>query len=83
MNLNKGILIFPQNKTVYFLVSIPAVIFMAASLESLITAILILLAPVILAIPLSLGWKWWVGTEPEHVHYREKSQIGFRRWPPS
>ena len=61
--------------TVYFLVSIPAVIFMAASLESLITAILILLAPVILAIPLSLGWKWWVGTEPEHVHYREKVRL--------
>ena len=75
LNLNKGILIFPQNKTVYFLVSILAVIFMAASLESLITAILILLAPVILAIPLSLGWKWWVGTEPEHVHYREKVRL--------
>ena len=75
LNLNKGILIFPQNKTVYFLVSIVAVIFMAASLESLITAILILLAPVILAIPLSLGWKWWVGTEPEHVHYREKVRL--------
>jgi hypothetical protein len=61
--------------TVYFLVSIVAVIFMAASLESLVTAILILLAPVILAIPLSLGWKWWVGTEPEHVHYREKVRL--------
>ncbi len=61
--------------TVYFLVSILAVIFMAASLESLVTAILILLAPVILAIPLSLGWKWWVGTEPEHVHYREKVRL--------
>ena len=61
--------------TVYFLVSILSVIFMAASLESLITAILILLAPVILAIPLSLGWKWWVGTEPEHVHYREKVRL--------
>jgi len=75
LNLNQGILIFPQNMTVYFLVSILAVIFMAASLESLITAILILLAPVILAIPLSLGWKWWVGTEPEHVHYREKVRL--------
>lgn len=61
--------------TVHFLVSILAVIFMAASLESLISAILILLAPVILAIPLSLGWKWWVGTEPEHVHYREKVRL--------
>ena len=61
--------------TVHFLVSILAGIFMAASLESLISAILILLAPVILAIPLSLGWKWWVGTEPEHVHYREKVRL--------
>lgn len=61
--------------TVYFLVSILAVIFMAAALESLITAILILLTPVFLAIPLSLGWKWWVGTEPEHVHYREKVRL--------
>ena len=73
--LHKTILIFRQNMTVYFLVSILAVIFMAASLESLITAILILLTPVILAIPLSLGWKWWVGTEPEHVHYREKVRL--------
>ena len=48
---------------------------MAASLESLMTAILILLTPVFLAIPLSLGWKWWVGTEPEHVHYREKVRL--------
>ena len=73
--LHKTKLIFHQNMTVYFLVSILAVIFMAASLESLITAILILLTPVILAIPLSLGWKWWVGTEPEHVHYREKVRL--------
>ena len=48
---------------------------MAASYESLLTAILILLSPVFLAIPLSLGWKWWVGTEPEHVHYREKVRL--------
>jgi len=61
--------------TVYFLVSILAVIFMAASLESLVTAILVLLTPVVLAIPLSIGWKWWVGTEPEHVHYREKVRL--------
>lgn len=73
--LHKTIIIFHQNMTVYFLVSILVVIFMAASLESLITAILILLTPVILAIPLSLGWKWWVGTEPEHVHYREKVRL--------
>ena len=48
---------------------------MAASVESLLTAILILLSPVFLAIPLSLGWKWWVGTEPEHIHYREKVRL--------
>ncbi len=45
------------------------------ALESLISAILILLSPVVLAVPLSLGWKWWVGTEPEHVHYREKVRL--------
>ena len=45
---------------------------MAVDIESIVTAILILLSPLVLAIPLSLGWKWWVGTEPEHVHYREK-----------
>ena len=44
----------------------------AGDIESIVTAILILLSPLVLAIPLSLGWKWWVGTEPEHVHYREK-----------
>jgi hypothetical protein len=43
----------------------------AVDIESIVTAILILLSPLGRAIPLSLGWKWWVGTEPEHVHYRE------------
>ena len=35
-------------------------------------SILILLSPIILALPLSIGWKWWVGSEPEHEHYMEK-----------
>ena len=26
----------------------------------------------VFALPLSLGWRWWIGTEPEHEHYREK-----------
>ena len=36
------------------------------------TSTLILLSPLILAIPLSVGWGWWVGSEPEHEHYMEK-----------
>lgn len=36
------------------------------------TSTLILLSPIILALPLSVGWKWWVGSEPEHEHYMEK-----------
>ena len=36
------------------------------------TSVLILLSPVFFALPLSLGWRWWIGTEPEHEHYREK-----------
>ena len=45
---------------------------MVATSEALLTSLLILLSPVVLALPLSLGWRWWVGTEPEHEHYREK-----------
>ena len=45
---------------------------MVATSEALLTSVLILLSPVFLALPLSLGWRWWVGTEPEHEHYREK-----------
>ena len=45
---------------------------MAESLESLFTAILILLGPVILALPVSFAWRWWVGIEPEQEDYREK-----------
>jgi len=40
--------------------------------EALVASILILLSPIILALPLSIGWKWWVGSEPEHEHYMEK-----------
>jgi len=40
--------------------------------EALVTSTLILLSPLILAIPLSVGWRWWVGSEPEHEHYMEK-----------
>lgn len=58
--------------TVCFLTPLDSVLFVGASIESLISAILILLSPLVLAVPLSLGWKWWVGTEPEHAHYREK-----------
>ena len=45
---------------------------MVATPEALLTSVLILLSPLFLALPLSLGWRWWVGTEPEHEHYREK-----------
>ena len=40
--------------------------------EALVTSTLILLSPIILALPVSVGWKWWVGSEPEHEHYMEK-----------
>ena len=53
--------------TVCFLTVTTAVKCVAVDIESIVTAILILLSPLVLAIPLSLGWKWWVGTEPEHV----------------
>lgn len=45
---------------------------MAEPLESLFTAVLILLGPVILALPVSFAWRWWVGMEPEQEDYREK-----------
>ena len=41
-------------------------------MDGLATGLLILLLPVILTLPLRFGWKWWVGMEPEHEHYREK-----------
>ena len=45
---------------------------MVDTTEALVTSTLILLSPLILAIPLSVGWRWWVGSEPEHEHYMEK-----------
>ncbi len=44
----------------------------AEPVEGLATGLLILLLPVLLTLPLRFGWKWWVGMEPEHEHYREK-----------
>jgi|TARA_B110000914_G_C15472228_1_gene451222 hypothetical protein len=46
--------------------------YVVESLESLFTAVLILLGPVFLAIPVSFAWRWWVGMEPEQEGYREK-----------
>ena len=40
--------------------------------EAMLTAVLILVSPVIFALPVSFSWRWWVGIEPEHEHYREK-----------
>ena len=40
--------------------------------DAMLTAVLILVSPVILALPVSFAWRWWVGIEPEHEHYREK-----------
>lgn len=45
---------------------------MVEASEALLTSILILISPLIMAIPLSFGWRWWVGSEPEHEHYLEK-----------
>ena len=45
---------------------------MVESVETLFTAVLILLGPVILALPVSFAWRWWVGMEPEQEDYREK-----------
>ena len=48
---------------------------MTATLESTFVAVLILISPLFLAIPLSFAWKWWTGMEPEHEHYREKVRV--------
>ena len=40
--------------------------------EAMLTAVLILVSPVIFALTVSFAWRWWVGIEPEHEHYREK-----------
>ena len=59
-------------RTASFLFYVFLVNHMSASLASLFTAILVLLSPVLVAIPISYGWRWWSGVEPEHEHYREK-----------
>ena len=45
---------------------------MVDDFEALFTSVLILASPVFFALPVSLAWRWWVGIEPEHEHYREK-----------
>lgn len=40
--------------------------------EAMVTSVLILFSPVFFALPVSFAWRWWVGIEPEHEHYREK-----------
>jgi hypothetical protein len=43
-----------------------------AQSDGLFSAILILIIPVLLTVPLRVLWSWWIGNEPEHLHYREK-----------
>ena len=38
----------------------------------IISAILILIIPVLLTVPLRVLWSWWIGNEPEHLHYKER-----------
>ena len=45
---------------------------MTAQSDGLLSAILILIIPVLLTVPLRVLWSWWIGNEPEHLHYREK-----------
>ncbi len=45
---------------------------MADDYEVMLTSVLILVSPVLFALPVSFAWRWWVGIEPEHEHYREK-----------
>ena len=45
---------------------------MTAQSDGLFSAILILIIPVLLTVPLRVLWSWWRGNEPEHLHYREK-----------
>ncbi len=45
---------------------------MVDDFEALATSVLILASPVFFALPVSFAWRWWVGIEPEHEHYREK-----------
>jgi hypothetical protein len=43
-----------------------------AQSDGLFSAVLILIIPVLLTVPLRVLWSWWIGNEPEHLHYREK-----------
>ena len=45
---------------------------MVDDFEAMVTSVLILVSPVFFALPVSFAWRWWVGIEPEHEHYREK-----------
>ena len=45
---------------------------MVEDFEAMVTSVLILVSPVFFALPVSFAWRWWVGIEPEHEHYREK-----------
>ena len=45
---------------------------MTVQSDGLFSAILILIIPVLLTVPLRVLWSWWIGNEPEHLHYREK-----------
>ena len=45
---------------------------MTAQSDGLFSAVLILIIPVLLTVPLRVLWSWWIGNEPEHLHYREK-----------
>lgn len=45
---------------------------MTGQSDGLFSAILILIIPVLLTVPLRVLWSWWIGNEPEHLHYREK-----------
>ena len=51
---------------------------MADGSESVISGIIILFIPLLLAIPVSFAWKWWIGTEPEHelslIHISEPTR---------
>lgn len=45
---------------------------MTSHSDGIFSAILILIIPVLLTVPLRVLWSWWIGNEPEHLHYREK-----------
>ena len=45
---------------------------MATHSDGILSAILILIIPVLLTVPLRVLWSWWIGNEPEHLHYKER-----------